>query len=29
VKGATTHELASACCFEPLGGSFAGLQLGH
>jgi hypothetical protein len=29
VKGATTHELASAGCFEPLGGSFAGLQLGH
>ena len=26
---ATTKELASAGCFEPLGGSFAGLQLGH
>ena len=28
-EGATTKELASASCFEPLGGSFAGLQLGH
>jgi hypothetical protein len=28
-EGATTKELASAGCFEPLGGSFAGLQLGH
>lgn len=29
VKGAATHELASTCCFEPLGGCFAGLELGH
>jgi hypothetical protein len=29
VKRATTHELASAGCFEPLGGCFAGLELGH
>jgi len=25
----TTREFASAGCLEPLGGSFAGLQLGH
>ena len=25
----TTGEFAGAGCFEPLGGSFAGLQLGH
>jgi hypothetical protein len=29
MKGAATHELASACCFEPFGGCFAGLELGH
>tara|TARA_B100001063_G_scaffold207863_1_gene203979 strand:- start:182 stop:478 length:297 start_codon:yes stop_codon:yes gene_type:complete len=29
VERATTQEFAGACCFEPLGGCFAGLELGH
>ena len=29
VERATSQEFASACCFEPLGGRFAGLELGH
>ena len=29
VKSPAAHEFAGAGCFEPLGGSFAGLQLGH
>ena len=29
VECAPAHEFAGAGCLEPLGGSFAGLQLGH